>query len=70
MSEWKPIESAPKTGERVLLSLGGHVVVACWYSPWGNWQAGDIPADPIREEYHGIGSEAPTHWMPVPEAPK
>lgn len=69
---WQPIESAPKDGTEVLLWLGNpwsRVEKARWYASWGNWQVGNIPADPAREEAHGIGSALPTHWRPLPAPP-
>lgn len=71
--QWLPIEGAPKDGTEVLLFLGkpwSKVEKARWYAPWGNWQAGVIPADPVREECGGIGSAIPTHYMPLPAPPK
>lgn len=73
MSEWKPIDTAPKDGSEVLLYLGApwlKIEKARWYAPWSNWQCGTIPADPAREECYGIGSSVPTHWMPLPEGPQ
>lgn len=71
--EWMPIETAPKDGREVLLWLGSpwsKVEKARWYAPWKNWQAGVIPADPVREDCYGIGSAVPTHWQPLPTPPK
>ncbi len=71
--EWQPIETAPKDGRHMLIYLGApwsQIEKARWYEPWGNWHVGVIPQDPVREEYHGIGSAIPTHWMPLPEPPK
>lgn len=73
MENWESMESAPKDGREILIFLGApwsKIEKARWYSPWNNWQAGVIPEDPIREEHFGIGSSIPTHWMPLPEAPK
>ena len=69
---WQPIETAPKDGRHILLWLPepwGLVEKARWYGPWNNWQVGAIPADPMREEYFGLGSSVPTHWMPLPSPP-
>lgn len=73
MSEWQHIETAPKDGREVLLWLGqpwSKAEKARWYEPWANWICGTIPHDPAREEYYGIGSSLPSHWMPMPEGPK
>lgn len=70
---WQGIETAQKDGTEVLLWLGApwsKVEKARWYEPWRNWQCGTIPADPIREEMHGIGSAVPTHWRPLPAPPR
>ena len=70
--KWEPIETAPKDGREVLLWLGSpwsNAEKARWYEPWGNWQVGDIPRDPTREEMCGIVSSVPTHWQPLPPPP-
>ena len=67
---WRPIETAPKDGTRVLLlndlrEFGSDrvIVEAMWrtasQSAW--WSC------PVRGGYIG---ENPTHWMPLPEPPK
>ncbi len=70
--EWMPIETAPKDGNPVLLYLPapwGRIEIAYWFAHWENWQClGDKP-NTVRDEYCGIGSELPTHWMPLPPAP-
>lgn len=68
---WQSIDTAPKDGTEVLLFLGqpwSRVAKACWFAPWSNWQEGELP-DVDQDEYCGIGSALPTHWMPLPEAP-
>ena len=70
MSEWKPIETAPiepfdakrwyMTASPYVLVWCGHYVRIASYGYTrrgkGRWQ-----------DYHG--NIAPTHWMPLPEAP-
>lgn len=60
MSEWQPIETAPRDGTRVIVFvpvlddgdvLGKSLVFEACYRPWG-W-----------------GCE-PTHWMPLPDPPQ
>ena len=63
--KWQPIETAPKDGAYVLLYVGAicdDYAVAYWDGTC--WNMGS-------QEYEG-GPEfgAPTHWMPLPEAPK
>ncbi len=72
-SMWRPIDTAPKDGTRVLLyatlfgaSLGGHdlekdygqwVIIAAWDDQYGMWLDGS-QCTPV-----------PTHWMPLPSPP-
>lgn len=67
---WQPIETAPKNGSEVLLWLPtpyNRMEKVRWFDLWENWQLGDFPDD--SDEYCGIGSAVPTHWMPLPPAP-
>ncbi|MGI9292383.1 MAG: DUF551 domain-containing protein [Pseudomonadales bacterium] len=64
MTDWQPIETAPKDGTWVLLGgceFGYIIQTARWYD-WGvqGWEWGD---------YSNRGFK-PTHWMPLPEPPK
>lgn len=86
MSDWQPIETAPKDGTEVLLFVPGYIggrrvmegniVVGAWIDDhaWGRegvWWS-DI-SDPY-EGHSGATADSvdltPTHWMPLPEAPK
>lgn len=63
MSEWKPIESAPKDGR--------HILIVCGRTRLGFYH----PADKRWREYDGTGyglslDFTPSHWMPLPEPPK
>ena len=64
MSEWKPIETAPKDGTPVLVAWSGlsfHPVVAHYEGClWGTLSAG-FGFEPLC---------APTHWMPLPPSPE
>ena len=65
MNEWKPIETAPKDGTRILLATNDYVFEGYWhqYSPHcdGWWKVSDI---------ENLGNTIyPTHWMPLPEPP-
>ena len=68
MSEWQPIETAPKDGTEVLVwSEHGGVESAYWeagcygHSGWTIYQIRTEIAEP---------DFPPTHWMPLPEPPK
>lgn len=69
MSEWQPIETAPKEGRMVLAKYVGHhdhpttlwwLTLGQWSWKYGNWNDGIEPC----------GLADPTHWMPLPEPPK
>jgi hypothetical protein len=73
MSDWMPIETAPKDGRHVLAWDEGEGVTRCFwgsYSPqqpehwcrmglvnWGDYAFIDVGPDL-------------THWMPLPKAPR
>lgn len=59
MTEWQPIETAPKDGTDVLVWCGGTMFIACMEV--GRWffDRTDYSVKPL-----------PTHWMPLPPAPK
>ncbi len=69
MSEWQPIETAPKDGTALIL-----------FSPYGRnlnypgglvWVTGGWGGAALNpEEFRGQnGKEPPTHWMPLPPTP-
>ncbi len=77
MSEWQPIETAPKDGGSVLLFIDRTAIEGQWDNETradgyvygdGKWVVDSLPS-------HGCGccsydNPEPTHWMPLPEAPK
>ncbi len=61
--EWQPIKTAPKDGTRVILFRPDWIesmVTGYWNKDFDDWF---IP-------YNGSPFLSPTHWMPLPEAPK
>lgn len=71
MSEWLPIETAPKDGSSVLLLISGEAIQGRWVTykniP-GEWRVVSLSS-------HGCGccsadDEPPTHWAHLPEPPK
>ena len=70
MSEWQPIETAPKDGTKVLLvSNRGQVYIGQYdddrwvRKPEPYWCIAGMPKTHAR-------AQRPTHWMPLPEPPK
>lgn len=57
MSEWQPIETAPKDEE---LILAGQWLSGRWEVRNGRWLANRWPF---------VGFSQPTHWMPLPTPP-
>lgn len=70
--EWKNIDSAPKDGTRILVYQRGFIGVARYdidkYAarPKPFWSGHFALIYGVRE----AKANAPTHWMPLPEAPK
>lgn len=62
-SQWQPIETAPKTGERILIAHGNSV----WEDEW--WGDDDGYWFECSQSGPHWG-EAPTHWMPLPDPPE
>lgn len=66
MSEWQPIETAPKDGQSLLVwcpirNRGGRATVAYWDDYWSLTHPGGWAEDDDCD---------PTHWMPLPAPPK
>ena len=68
MSEWKPIESAPKDGTRILAIWGDYPMrIIAWkecndgpYGPFANW---------VPESGPIVLGQAPRLWHPLPLDP-
>lgn len=69
MSEWQPIETAPKDGTWAIVGwfhLAGQVSLAV-----GFWHAHKRAWCDVRNVLHGPNPEQlPTHWMPIPDPPQ
>lgn len=64
MSEWQPIETAPKDGTAFLAYEGGksHPHYECW------WQHNDWTDEQYWQDEADSEPE-PTHWMSLPAPP-
>jgi len=63
MSEWQPIETAPKDGTEILIFVDGHREVSHFEAGETGWPWVD---------YSGTSAwriDLPTHWMPLPAPP-
>ncbi len=58
--EWRPIETAPKSAGRYLVTNGEDVREARWQPRLGNWVFPSAQA----------GIRRVSHWMPLPEPPE
>ena len=59
LSDWKPIETAPKDGTRMFFFVSYFIVVGSYQA--GAWEV-SWDASKLREP--------PTHWMPLPLSPR
>ena len=60
VSEWQPIETAPKDGRAVLVLDTGAILISQWVDD----------EDGIGWWDNGLMEPPPTHWMPLPDPPK
>jgi hypothetical protein len=58
MSEWQPIETAPKNTNRRVLAWDGDGMTIVWFTPFRGWCRPD-----------GALVVGLTHWQPLPEPP-
>ena len=77
MSEWQPIETAPKDGASFLAWFADEERV-----DWCHWQAARYPGMPEGRDmpegwrdgfitvYAADDPRGPSHWMPIPAPPK
>ena len=69
MSEWQPIETAPRDGTAILVWPGVLFTEMTYFHTsvvrWHDWKEAWIEAS--GEEYNTF---YPTHWMPLPPPPK
>jgi hypothetical protein len=72
MSEWQPIETAPKDGTRILLYAKDCAFTGAWRAGpryFNHWSAKIIEAAATWRLDDG-SAYAATHWMPLPEPPR
>lgn len=67
---WRPIESAPKDGSRVLLSCPNeraHLVIGWWDNGVAYGFSPSLRDGFFEDDYSVLD---PDRWMPLPESPK
>lgn len=62
--EWRPIDSAPKDGAPILVGHPMAAFTARWDDDAFGW------VDGCTDLYGNLTTYAPTHWMPLPDAPQ
>ena len=84
MSDWRPIETAPKNGDEVLLYReDAGIFLGRWTAPIDFLTEREMERSGLDEESANAGGwfyadfvqgdrfeEPPTHWMPLPSPPK
>jgi hypothetical protein len=81
VSEWQPIETAPKDVPIILanftaaclLTGAPHVWTATYVTQWCDLDGNQTEAEPMWcEASYAAGNDngTATHWMPLPEPPK
>ena len=69
MKKWKPFNSAPKTGEEIMVwricdndEKDGEVVLVRWDEKFEEW----LDSSTLEESY---SLDELSHWMPLPDGP-
>lgn len=70
MSEWRPIETAPKDGSALILFDPETEAPQMWVASWCEFE-GDPDGDGYWVDFSAALAEinGATHWMPLPEPP-
>jgi len=73
MSQWQPIETAPKVdGDPILLGMQGGVGEGFWHDGslcHGHRGKAGFFWESDRDNLLTASNVYPTHWQPLPEAP-
>lgn len=66
MAEWQPIETAPRDTVVIVGAAGASSETAFFVEPLNGWfsESSEITG------FNQWRAFPPTHWMPLPEAPK
>ena len=67
MTDWKPIETAPRDGTQILVE---DLSVACIVAWWSSMHSAFVWIHPDLCQSEGTAYLNPTHWMPLPPPPE
>lgn len=79
MTEWQPIETAPKDGSDIIAffpaenkhgidNFHPQVIAVVSFQERGWWEISNVSGWEMETEIDS--HEGPTHWMPMPEPPR
>jgi len=72
---WRPIETAPKDGTRIMVAYKGGVTIATFLKDAAEYEDDHGPhfvefdCDDHFYSSHLVDKNAPTHWRPLPAPP-
>lgn len=79
MTDWQPIETAPKDGTTVLLAYKDELLIG-WYQDEQRIRHGQVISSTKKWTGYGVFDRIypstsepppePTHWMPLPKPPE
>jgi hypothetical protein len=71
VSEWQPIETAPKDGTYILVAwTEWPIQLVTRFTHYHNLDSGDVTIYPgFWQSPAGGALKTPTHWMPLPDPP-
>ena len=71
MSDWQPIETAPKDGTEVLLAIPTYGVGPTFeFAVGGFFNGAWFGEEDDAYDADEAAYQDPTHWMPLPEPPR
>lgn len=68
MSDWQPIDTAPKDGSEILVNIDGKSRVVHWGGGFSHKHHGRFPWV-CQSGQNAWRENVPDHWMPLPPPP-
>lgn len=70
MTEWQPIETAPKDGTRfIAVDAGGEIGIVSRHDPGGAQRNPRHHYECWVTDFNSPAGSPPRYWMPLPDAP-